>query len=240
MGMQALLHMVYPPQCLSCDARVTTDFGLCGNCWRDTPFIIGLTCSKCGTPLPGDDNDAKVLCDDCIATARPWGQGRAALLYKDNARKLILSFKHVDRIDLARPAAIWMHRAAQPLLRSGMLVAPVPLHWMRLLKRRYNQAGLLSADVARLAGLEHIPDLLQRRRSTGSQDDRSREARFANMSGALTAHPRHAGRIEGRHVLLVDDVMTSGATLAAAAETCIAHGAAEISVLVLARVTKDS
>lgn len=239
MGMQALLHMVYPPQCLSCDARVTTDFGLCGDCWRDTPFIIGLTCSKCGTPLPGDDTDSGVLCDDCLQTARPWGQGRAALLYKDNARKLILSFKHGDRIDLARPVATWMHRAAAPLLRPGMLVAPVPLHWMRLLKRRYNQAGLLSASVAKMADLEHIPDLLQRRRSTGSQDDRSREGRFANMSGALTAHPRHATRIEGRHILLVDDVMTSGATLASAAEACIAHGAAEISVLVLARVTKD-
>jgi len=237
--MQALLHMVYPPQCLSCDARVTTDFGLCGDCWRDTPFIIGLTCSKCGTPLPGDDADTGVLCDDCITTARPWGQGRAALLYKDNARKLVLSFKHGDRIDLARPAAIWMHRAAAPLLRPGMLVAPVPLHWMRLLKRRYNQAGLLSAAVAKMANLDHIPDLLQRRRSTGSQDDRSREGRFANMSGALTAHPRHAARIEGRHILLVDDVMTSGATLASAAEACIAQGAAEISVLVLARVTKD-
>lgn len=239
MGMQALLQMVYPPQCLTCDARVTIDFGLCGECWRDTPFIIGLTCGKCGTPLPGDDNRQDVLCDDCIATARPWRQGRAALIYKDNARKMVLSFKHGDRIDLARPAATWMFRAAQPILRPDMLVAPVPLHWMRLLKRRYNQAGLLSAGIARMAGLEHIPDLLQRRHSTGSQDDRSREGRFANMSGALTAHSRHAGRINGRHILLVDDVMTSGATLAAAAEACISNGAAEISVLVLARVIKD-
>jgi predicted amidophosphoribosyltransferase len=110
---------------------------------------------------------------------------------------------------------------------------------MRLLKRRYNQSALLSAEVARLAGLDHCPDLLQRRRSTGTQDDRSRDGRFANMSGAITAHPRHVKRIEGRHILLVDDVMTSGATLAAAAEACIAQGAAEISVLVMARVVKD-
>ena len=239
MGMQALLHVVYPPQCLTCDARVTTDFGLCGDCWRDTPFVIGLTCTKCGTPLPGDDTATEVLCDDCLTTARPWGQGRAALVYKDNGRKLVLALKHGDRIDLARPAAAWMVRAAQGVLVPGMLVAPVPLHWMRLLKRRYNQASLLSATIAKTAGLDHCPDLLQRRRSTGSQDDRSRDARFANMAGALSAHPRHAARIDGRHILLVDDVMTSGATLASAAEACLAAGASDISVLVMARVTKD-
>ena len=240
MGMQALLQLVYPPQCLTCDARVTTDFGLCGDCWRDTPFVIGLTCTKCGTPLPGDDTAAEVLCDDCLTIARPWGKGRATLLYKDNARKMVLAFKHGDRMDLARAAATWMVRAARPILKPDMLVAPVPLHWMRLLKRRYNQAALLSAGVAKQANLEHCPDLLQRRRSTGSQDDRSRDGRFANMAGALTPHPRHVGRIEGRHVLLVDDVMTSGATLASAAEACIGAGARDVSVLVMARVTKDS
>lgn len=239
MGMQALLHVIYPPQCLSCDARVTTDFGLCSDCWSKTPFITGLTCSKCGTPLPGEDAAPDVLCDDCLTIARPWAQGRAALLYKDNARKLVLSLKHGDRLDLARPAAAWMMRAAAPILKPDMLIAPVPLHWLRLLKRRYNQAALLSSGIARLARLEHCPDLLQRRRSTGSQDDRSRDGRFANMTGALTAHPRHAKRIAGRHILLVDDVMTSGATLAAAAEACVAHGASDVSVLVMARVVKD-
>lgn len=239
MGMQALLHLVYPPQCLSCDARVTTDFGLCSACWRDTPFVAGLSCTKCGAPLPGEDAAVEVLCDDCLTIARPWGQGRAALLYKDNARKLVLSLKHGDRIDLARPAAQWMARAAAPLLLPGMVVAPVPLHWMRLLKRRYNQAALLSSGVARLAGLQHCPDLLQRRRSTGSQEGRTRDGRFANMADALTIHPKRHQMVEGRHVLLVDDVMTSGATLAAAAEACIAAGAVGISVLVMARVVKD-
>jgi ComF family protein len=240
MGMQALLHLVYPPQCLTCDARVTTDFGLCAQCWRDTPFITGLTCTKCGTPLPGEDDAVDVLCDDCLMIARPWSQGRAALLYRDNARKLVLSLKHGDRIDLARPVAQWMARAAQPLLVPGMVVAPVPLHWMRLLKRRYNQAALLSSGVARMAGLDHCPDLLQRRRSTGSQDGLTRDGRFANMADALTVHPKRHHMVEGRHVLLVDDVMTSGATLATAAEACIAAGAIGISVLVMARVVKEA
>jgi ComF family protein len=240
MGMQDLLHVIYPPQCLTCDARVTTDFGLCGACWRETPFIAGLVCHKCGTPLPGTDDDLQALCDDCLGLARPWSQGRAALLYKDNARRMVLALKHGDRLDLARPAADWMLRAAKPMLLPGMLVAPIPLHWTRLLKRRYNQAALLSRAIARAVGLDHCPDLLIRPRNTHSQEGRSRDARFANMDTALAAHPRRAARIEGRHILLIDDVMTSGATFAAAAEACIAQGAIGISVLALARVAKDT
>ncbi|MGV8985759.1 MAG: double zinc ribbon domain-containing protein [Cypionkella sp.] len=240
MGMQALLHLIYPPQCLTCGVRVTSDFGLCGDCWRDTPFISGLVCQHCGVPLPGEDAQANVLCDDCLTAARPWTAGRAALLYRDNARKLVLALKHGDRLDLGRPAASWMLKIAEPMLMPNLLVAPIPLHWMRLVKRRYNQAAVLSSHIARMAKLEHCPDLLQRRRNTGSQDGLTRDGRFANMSAALTLHPKRARRIEGRHVLLVDDVMTSGATLAAGAEACIAAGAIGVSVLVMARVAKDA
>lgn len=240
MGMQAALHVIYPPQCLTCDALVTTDFGLCGHCWRETPFITGLVCNQCGVPLPGDDLGQPESCDDCLTISRPWSQGRAALLYKDNARRLVLAFKHGDRLDLARPAAGWMMRAAQPMFVPGMLVAPIPLHWLRLIKRRYNQSALLSAAVAKMAGLDHCPDLLIRTRHTGSQEGRDRDSRFANMTDALAPHPRRENRIAGRHILLVDDVMTSGATFAAAAEACIAAGAIGVSVLALARVAKDA
>jgi ComF family protein len=240
MGLQAALRLIYPPQCLTCDTLVTTDFGLCGTCWRETPFITGLVCDSCGIPLPGDDPGHRVVCDDCLTTARPWDRGRAALMYRDNARQIVLALKHGDRLDLTRPAADWMLRAGSPILQPDMVVAPIPLHWLRLLRRRYNQAALLSAALARKAGLAHIPDLLQRQRNTRSQEGRGRDARFANMADALRVNPRHAGRIAGHPVLLVDDVMTSGATLAAAAEVCRAQGAASISVLVLARVAKDA
>lgn len=240
MKMQAALHLIYPPQCLTCEALVATDFGLCGRCWRETHFITGLTCEKCGTPLPGQGDGAAVFCDDCLTIARPWSQGRAVMMYKDNGRQLVLALKHGDRLDLARPAAQWLLRAAQPMLRPGMLVAPVPLHWMRLFRRRYNQAALLSGGLARLAGLDHCPDLLIRIHATPTQEGRSRDARFANVSAAIGLHPRRASMAAGRHVLLVDDVMTSGATLAAAAEACLAGGAADVSVLALARVAKDA
>lgn len=235
----AALRQVFPPQCLSCGARVDADFGLCGACWRETPFALGLVCDGCGTPLPGQDEGRAEHCDECLVTERPWVRGRAALVYRDNGRRLTMALKHGDRLDLARPMAGWMARAAAPILSPDLLVAPVPLHRWRLFRRRYNQSALLSARVARLAGLDHCPDLLLRRQSTPSQEGRSRAERFENLEGAIIAHPRRAAGMVGRPILLVDDVMTSGATLSAAARACLAAGAAEVRVLVLARVAKD-
>ena len=240
-GMQSALHLLFPPQCLSCGGPVADDFGLCATCWRDTPFIAGTVCDLCGTPVMGDTAPGEhVLCEDCTTLARPWVAGRAALLYRDIGRRLVLALKHGDRLDLAAPAARWMLRAVRPILQPGMIVAPVPLHWTRLLRRRYNQSALLSKELARAARLAHCPDLLQRTRRTGSQDGRDRDARFRNLDQVMRVHPRHRGTLAGRPVLIVDDVMTSGATLAAAAEVCRAAGAGSVCVATLARVAKDA
>ncbi len=238
MGLQAALQVIYPPQCISCGALVASDFGLCPECWRETPFLSGLVCDQCGIPLPGDAQET-AHCDDCLTVARPWERGRAALSYRDNGRRLVLALKHGDRMDLARPAGGWMLKAARPILRPGMLVVPVPLHWLRLIRRRYNQAALLSRAVARLAGLDHCPDALVRHRSTGNQDGKTRDARFANLVDAFSVPRRREALVAGREVLLVDDVMTSGATFSSATEALVSAGARSVDVLGLARVAKD-
>ena len=237
--MQAVLHVLYPPLCISCAEPVSSDFGLCADCWRETPFVAGLVCDKCGLPLPGDDPVEKALCDDCLTIARPWNRGRSALCYADNARRLVLALKHGDRMDLAHVAARWMGRAAGPILRPGQLAVPVPLHWWRLVRRRYNQAALLSRAIARAAGLDHCPDALVRQLSTGTQDGKTRDARFANLVGAFSVPDRRRPVVAGRDILLVDDVMTSGATFAAATEALLQAGARSVDVLCLARVAKD-
>jgi predicted amidophosphoribosyltransferase len=196
-------------------------------------------CDGCGIPQSGDEmRETRVLCDDCLTIARPWAHGRAALMYEDNARTLVLRLKHADRPDLAVPAGQWIARAVRPVLTPGTLVAPAPLHWLRLLKRRYNQSAMLAHSTAAALGLDCCPDLLERLRRTPTQDGRSRVGRFANQQGSIRLRPRRAGMVAGRPVLLIDDVMTSGATLAAAAEACLAAGSGEVSVAVLARVAK--
>ena len=191
-------------------------------------------------PLPGQDSDKAELCDDCLKIARPWRRGRAALLYRENGRKLVLALKHGDRHDVVRPAAIWLARAAQPLITRNMLIAPIPLHWTRLLRRRFNQSALLAQALSREIGLEHCPDVLTRRTKTRSLDGLGREERFETLSDAIAVHPRRRHKVVGRDILLLDDVMTSGATLSAAAQACISAGAKDVCILTLARVAKDT
>jgi ComF family protein len=231
------VNALYPPTCMTCPTLVEDHGALCPECWRATPFIFGTCCDQCGVPLPGDG--VGVICDDCLTIARPWEQGRAVMLYGDRARQILLGLKYYDRLDHAPMAAAWLARACQPMLRDDLLVTAVPLHWLRLIKRRYNQASVLSSQLARKQGLDHCPDLLTRTRHTGTQDARGRQGRFANVAGAFAVHPKRAGRIMDRHILLVDDVMTSGATLAAACDTLLGAGAASVRVAVLARVTRN-
>ena len=237
MKFQTALRVLYPPQCVSCGERVESDFGLCGPCWRDTPFIEGLCCDSCGVPLPGESDEAE-HCDACRTTARPWSRGRAAFVYRQNGRRLVLALKRGDRHNIVRPAGIWLARAAQTLLSENTLIAPVPLHWTRLLKRKFNQSALLGQALARRVDAAFCPDLLVRPVRTESLEGKSLDARFSTLGGAISAHPKRRHRMVGQHVLLVDDVMTSGATMAAAAEACLASGARDVSALALARVAK--
>jgi predicted amidophosphoribosyltransferase len=215
-------------------------FGLCGTCWRDTPFITGLVCDLCGAPLPGEEATEAAHCDDCLVSARPWAQGRAAMRYDANGRRLALALKHGDRHDIARPAGKWLARSAGPMLSPGMMIAPVPLHWVRLLARRFNQSALLSRALARETGLPHVADLLIRHRRTRSLKGLDRAARHAMLDGAIRVNPRHRDALRGARVLLVDDVMTSGATFSAAAQACYASGAGEVCILALARAIRDA
>lgn len=239
--LQTALSIVYPARCLGCGIVVNDDFGLCGDCWRDTPFVGGAICDSCGGPLPGQQGADAAQCDGCLAHPPPWEQGRAALVYRDRARTLVLGLKHADKQEVAVPAGGWMARAVRDIVTPDMLVAPVPLHWTRLLMRRFNQSALLGWAMAERLDLPMCPDLLVRRRRTRSLDGMDRAERRAMLNGALDLNPKRAHRIAaGRPVLLVDDVMTSGATLGEATRALKEAGAGRVCVVALARVTKET
>lgn len=241
MTLQSLIQAIYPPQCVMCDARTDVDFALCGPCWAETPFVTGLCCDGCGAPLLGQgEPEAGVLCDDCMTIARPWSKGRAALIYKDKARRMVLSIKHGDRTDLTRSAGPWMARAGRDLIGRDSLIVPIPLHRFRLLRRKFNQAALLAQQIALAADVQCLPDALCRPKKTAPLEGHTLDQRFAALSNAIYVHPKRPLAMKGRNVVLVDDVMTSGATFAPATEACLKAGANDVCVLALARVVKDA
>lgn len=231
-----LINVIYPPRCLACAEPTDAPGGLCPGCWRETHFIHGTTCAKCGTPLIGEEAGPADLCEGCQRHPPAWDRGRAAMLYRGAARKVILGLKHGDRLDMVKPLAGWMATAGRPLLAETDLIAPVPLHWRRLLRRRYNQSAELARRLAALSGKPAVVDLLTRRRFTTPQEGMNRETRLRNQAGAFLVTPRRVEAVRGKAVLLIDDVLTSGATLSACADTLRAPGAARVDVLVLARV----
>jgi ComF family protein len=239
-ALQTGLNAVYPARCLSCGTVVAGDFSLCGACWRDTAFIGGTVCDGCGVPLPGSDDADVPHCDACLTAPRPWSRGRAALIYRDTGRKLVLALKHGDRQEIAQAAGVWMAQSVPDLLTEQTLIAPVPLHWQRMIKRRYNQSALLAKSLSQRVDLPWAPDLLQRYRRTRSLDDLTRVEREAIVENAIRVHPRRRHRLIGRPLLLVDDVMTSGATLAACTRACLDAGSGPVCVVTLARVAKDA
>jgi len=239
--MQSVVRAIYPPQCALCNQLTEEDFALCPACWGATEFIAGTVCDACGCQLPGDDGDA-LLCDTCLADPRPWRHGRAAIVYSGSGRKLVLALKYSDRTEIARTAAKLLRTKLGALALTDPLFVPVPLNYWRMLGRRYNQSALLAQALARLEGRAeaYVPDALVRIRSTTPLKGLDREARFAALRGTIAPHARRGAALAKRNVVLIDDVMTSGATLSAATKACYDAGANAVCVLVLARAGKNA
>jgi ComF family protein len=232
----AILDGVLPPRCLACGAIVDTPQTLCAPCWRGVLFFAQPWCVVCGLPFPhphGED----AMCAECARETRSWDRARAVLRYDKNSRHLVLALKHGDRTHLARAFGRWMHRVGAEVLNGADLLVPVPLHWTRLFQRRYNQAALLAQAISSAGGPPVAVDWLVRRRRTPPQGRLGPEARSRNVRAAFAMRPGRS--VAGKRVVIVDDVMTSGATLEECARVLRRAGAKSIGALTLARALRS-
>ncbi len=232
-----VIDALLPPLCLCCHAQVSEPGALCPGCWSKIVFLAPPFCRACGLPFefdPGPD----ACCGECLRQPPRFGRARAVFRYDDASRVLILRFKHGDRLEGVPAFARWMARAGAELLAEADLLVPVPLHRWRLLSRRYNQAALLAMDLAGHSGVAAVPDLLIRKRRTKPQGHMNRAGRHDNVAGAFQVAERHKPVLAGKRVVLVDDVLTSGATVGECARVLLRAGAAHVDVLTLGRVVR--
>jgi ComF family protein len=235
----AVLDLLLPPRCLACGEMVEAQGRLCAECWAGIGFVLGRQCRTCGVPMPNVSAEAPV-CGHCLDEPPVFERARSALRYDGVARRLVLRFKHGDRIDGTPTYAAWMVRAGAELIAAADLVVPVPLHRWRLVQRSYNQSALLAQAIGRRSGKPVLVDGLVKRRATRSQQTLGAAARRLNVRADDFALHRHARLlVPDRRVLLVDDVLTTGSTANACARCLLAGGAAAIDVLTLARVVRD-
>ncbi|MBI1239996.1 MAG: ComF family protein [Alphaproteobacteria bacterium] len=234
----ALIETLYPPQCLACRVVVSATGALCAACWGKIRFIEAPHCPRCSLPFDGAFAGSNV-CGACLARPPRFDAARAVFVYDEASKGMVLAFKHGDRLDHAPPFARWMARVGSPLIAASDLIVPIPLHRWRLFRRRYNQAAVLAQALGRLSGLPVAPLSLEKVRATPSQGEmRSARARRRNVAGAFRVPPAGRPVLRGRRILLVDDVMTTGATLNAATRALRQAGAEAVTVLVLARVLR--
>jgi ComF family protein len=236
-ALRGLADLILPPRGLDGSGPVQSP-GLPVDAWTRIRFLEDPVCDGCGAPFEHGQGDAR--CSACLARPRRFGRARAACLYDDASRDLILQLKHADRTDLARLFTAWLGRAAAELIGEADAVVPAPLHRWRLFRRRYNQSAEIARPLAARHGLAYLPDALQRLRNSDSQAGKSATGRRRNVAGAFTVAPARRPQIDGRRILLVDDVMTTGATAEACARALLRAGAAAVDVAVIARVREVS
>ena len=235
---RAALDLLFPPQSLDDGPRPLAT-GLTATGWSQISFLDDPVCDGCGTPFEYPLGEG-VRCASCMAKPRAFARARAACLYDDASHGPILQLKHADRTDLAPLFARWISRSARDLLEGAHAIAPVPLHPTRLFNRRYNQAAEIARPLSRLSGVPYLPDALIRVRATETQGGKSGGGRRRNVAAAFHVRASRAKQVAGRRILLIDDVMTTGATLEGCARVLLKAGAACVDVAVIARVKETA
>src|SRR5712672_842311 len=229
------LDLGLPPLCPACRGLLGDDGGLCAACWSRLSFIARPYCERLGTPF-GYDPGPGVLSTEAVSHPPAFGRARAAVRYDDVASALVHALKYGDRLDLAPIMGRWMAHAGRELTAQADLLVPVPLHWRRQWARRFNQAATLARSISEASGVPVLDDALKRVRATPQQVGLNRTDRASNMQGAFQVPEDRQSSVFGKRLILIDDVLTSGATVDTCTRALLRAGAAGVDVLVFARV----
>ena len=231
-----IIKIFLPPRCIKCGAILSDDDGLCPECFQELNFITAPYCYKCGHPFEQAASSKKMLCARCAKKAKtPFRLNRSALCYDDISKDLILALKFMDKTENAKTLAKWLCMAGNDIWQEGAdILVPVPLHYKRLIKRRYNQSALLAKELSKLTGVKADYTSLIKHKSTKPQVQFSGHERVKNVRGAFSV--KHIETIKGKRVVLIDDVMTTGSTLKECALALKKAGAKSVDTLTVARV----
>ncbi|MFD1489436.1 ComF family protein [Ancylobacter vacuolatus] len=233
---RGLVDVALPPACMACRAAVDEPGCLCGGCWSRLSFIAPPFCDRLGTPLPYGFGEGRLISLAAREAPPAYGRARAVAEFGDVARDLIHALKYADRLDIAPPMGRMMARAGADILSDAQALVPVPLHRLRLWRRRFNQSAALAGVIGGEAGLPVRAGWLERQRATVPQVGLDRAARARNVQGAFAVPEMAKGELRGRRLVLVDDVLTTGATIDACVKALLRAGAGRVDVLVFARV----
>jgi ComF family protein len=233
-ALRNIVDLALPPLCPACREPVE-DQALCASCWSKLSFIARPYCERLGIPFTYDPGPG-ILSMQAIADPPAYARARAAVRYDDIARALVHAFKYGDRLDLAPTLGRWTAQAGREILAEADALVPVPLHWRRLWARRFNQSASLAQAVSAASGVPVLHEAIARAKATQHQVGLTQAERAVNVQGAFRVSPEGKAQIAGRRLVLVDDVLTSGATVDACARALLRAGAANVDVLVFARV----
>lgn len=234
----ATINLILPPRCAGSGQIVDAPGMLSPAFWSGLSFIEKPFCATCGMPF-GFEAPIETVCAACFDLEPAFDLARSAVVYNDASRKLVIDFKYGDRMHAVQTFTPWLMRAGKDLLDGCDAIVPVPLHGRRLWSRRYNQSAELAKMLAKRAQKRCLPSGLIRLRHTVQQKGLSKKERKSNVKNAFAVNGRYMHELRGKAVLLVDDVFTSGATLNECARTLKKHGAAQVCVLTIARVTRE-
>jgi ComF family protein len=227
------IKLIFPPQCLNCNILLT-EIGLCSDCWQRINFYDGNGCTICSMPIQIKDSEINI-CGKCLITPPNYSRSSYVFQYDDNSHKLIYQFKYHDKLYCTKYLSAWMSRVGQELIQQADMIIPIPLHKYRLITRKYNQSALLARSIAEINKKPYFPSIVGRVKNNKQQTALTRKQRKKNVKGIFKIRPGKSHFIKGKIILLIDDVITTGATIEECAKELIKGGCKAVYILTLAK-----